>query len=407
MASWSLGWASWRASFARKWLSTGTGSGAQPNWTKPGWRWQERFGSGAEREGELKSECARLEQQGQGLTESLSQTQALLAKEAAGRTAAEQQAGELAGLRKALEQELAASREQEGNLRGGLEAAEAAVAGLEKNRTALGQELDQARAKVGELQSQLKDQISQTQVWEQRNAETNQARAVLEVVLKQHVEREDGLQIKCAAFELHLTRIGESLAQTRARVAEEEAGRAAAQDRVEALSQLQIAAGRELAERARQEKKLRHELEGSAKRLSHCEAILLAAETLVGDKTKALQTAEARVAVLAEKESNLERELVRLQQTSQSLEAKANALAVTHQAAAEELGELRGQVAQRARTEEQLRREIEVQVIELQRSKAELTRVLQAAHEREEVRQQTISALESQFKEGLAKLTTL
>ena len=70
----------------------------------------------AEREGQLKSECARLEEQTQGLIESLSQAQALLAKEVADRTAAQQQAGELAELWWALERELAASRKQKEDL---------------------------------------------------------------------------------------------------------------------------------------------------------------------------------------------------------------------------------------------------------------------------------------------------
>jgi uncharacterized phage infection (PIP) family protein YhgE len=190
-------------------------------------------------------------------------------------------------------------------------------------------------------------------------------------------------------------------------VAAEEAGRAAAEDRVEALSQLQIAAGRELAERARQEKKLRLELEGSAKRLSDQEARMLTAETLVGHKTKSLQTAEARVAELVQREASLERELVRSQQTNQSLTAKTDALATAQQATAAELVELRAQAARRASSEEQLRRELEAQVVELQRGKDELARAVQAANQAGEARQQIIRALESQFKEGLAKLTSL
>ena len=71
----------------------------------------------AEREGQLKSGCARLEQQGRGLNESLSQAQALSAKETAGRTAAEQQAAALAESRAVLEQELAASRSRESEFR--------------------------------------------------------------------------------------------------------------------------------------------------------------------------------------------------------------------------------------------------------------------------------------------------
>ncbi|MGO8928892.1 MAG: response regulator [Limisphaerales bacterium] len=396
----------------------------------------------AEREGQLKSECARLEQQGQGLTESLNQAQGQLAKEAAGRTAVEQQAGELAALRGALEQELAASRKQKEDLEAQFKVAEAAVAGLEKNRMALGHKLAEAQrsndvlrgetkrlaadhqaltrdlsqakkqgaelsSRVGELESRLEDQVSQTQAWEQRNSETERARALLEGEIRQHVEREDGLRAKCAAFELQLTRISESLVESRARAAAEETSRAAAEGRLEELSELQIAAGRELAERARLEKQLRQKLEEDAKRLSDCEASLSAAETLVGEKAKALQAVEARVAVLADRESYLERELADLQQANQSLEAKANALAVTQQAAAEELVELRGQAVRLANSEQQLRHELEVQVTELQRSKEELTRVLQAAHKREEERQQIINALESQFKEGLAKLTSL
>jgi chromosome segregation ATPase len=372
----------------------------------------------------------------------LNQAQGQLAKEAAGRTAAEQQAGELAALRGALEQELAASRKREENLRTGLKAAEAAVAGLEKNRMALGHELaetqrsndvlrgetkrlatdhqalmrDLSQAKkqgaelssrVGELESRLEDQVSQTQTWEQRNAETERARALLEGEIRQHVEREDGLRGKCAAFELQLTRISECLVESRARAAAEETSRAAAEGRVEELSQLQIAAGRELAERARLEKELRQKLEEGAKALSDREANLSAAETLVGEKAKALQAADARVAGLTSRESYLEQELAHSQQTNQALEAKANALSVTQQAAAAELAELRGQTVQLANSEQQLRHELEVQVTELQRSKEELTRVLQAAHKRDEERQQIINALESQFKEGLAKLTSL
>jgi chromosome segregation ATPase len=257
------------------------------------------------------------------------------------------------------------------------------------------------------LDSQLKDQISQTQAWEQRNAEKDRVRALLEGEIRQHVEREDALKANCAAFELQLTRIGESLAQTRARVDAEEASRAAAEARVEELSQLQIAAGRELAERARLEKQLRLRLEEGAKRLTDCEARLLEAERLVGEKLKALQAAEARVAGLAQREANLERELVCSQQTHQSLETKAKTLAAAHQAAAEELVQLRGQAARHATSEQQLRRELEVQAAELQRCKEELARVLRAAHEREEARQKIVNALESQFKEGLAKLTSL
>jgi chromosome segregation ATPase len=264
----------------------------------------------------------------------LSEAQALLAKEAAGRTAAEHRAGELAELRGAVEQELAASRQQKENLQGELRAAQAAVAGLvsrvgelesglraeaaqretwerraaelEQARVVLQGEIgkwaeregqlksecarlqEQAQAqvsqlasRVGELDSQLKDQISQTQAWEQRNAEKDRVRALLEGEIRQHVEREGALKANCAAFELQLTRIGESLAQTRARVDAEEASRAAAEARVEELSQLQIAAGRQLAERARLEKQLRLRLEEGAKRLSDCEAKLLEAETLV------------------------------------------------------------------------------------------------------------------------------
>ena len=98
-----------------------------------------------------------------------------LAKEAAGRTVAEQQAGELA-----------ASRKREENFRAELKAAEAALAGLEKNRTALGQELDQAQAevgelasRVGELESSLRAEVGQRENWERRAAELEQVHVAL------------------------------------------------------------------------------------------------------------------------------------------------------------------------------------------------------------------------------------
>jgi hypothetical protein len=75
----------------------------------------------AEREGRLKSECARLEQKSQLMTESLRQTQALLAEQADGRTVAEQQAGELVKRLRALERDLAASQKREENLRANLD----------------------------------------------------------------------------------------------------------------------------------------------------------------------------------------------------------------------------------------------------------------------------------------------
>ena len=159
------------------------------------------------------------------------------------------------------------------------------------------------------MESQLKDQISQGLAWEQRNAGTEQARATLEAELRRHLEREDETTAKCAALELHLKRIGESLAQTNDMLAKEEASRAAAQRRIEELSELQIAAGRELVERTRQEK--------------------------------------------------------------------------------------------------QLRRELEDQALELQRSKDEMARATEAARKAGEARQQIISALELQFKEGLARLTSV
>jgi hypothetical protein len=76
--------------------------------------------------------------------------------------------------------------------------------------------------------------------------------------IRQSVEREDGLKSKCPAFELQVMGIGESLAQTEARLAEEKASGAAAEE--------------------------------SGSRLSACEASSLAAEALVRDKVRSFQT---------------------------------------------------------------------------------------------------------------------
>jgi hypothetical protein len=59
--------------------------------------------------------------------------------------------------------------------------------------------------------------------------------------------------------------------------------------------------------------------EESGNRLSACEASLLAAETLVRDKTRDLQTAEARVVELADNQSTLQSELALSHQIQQSL----------------------------------------------------------------------------------------
>ena len=126
------------------------------------------------------------------------------------------------------------------------------------------EKVNELASRVGESDSELKRQMSQAQAWEQRNAENERARSFLEGELRKHIEHEDGLKAKCTAFELQLVRIGESLAQTRAKVADEEASRAAIESRIEELCQLQIAAGRELAERASKEEQLRRELETQA-----------------------------------------------------------------------------------------------------------------------------------------------
>jgi hypothetical protein len=61
------------------------------------------------------------------------------------------------------------------------------------------------------------------QAWRQRAAQSGPARVLLGGEIKQHVERQAGLQSECAAFELHLAGIDASLTQTEARLAEEKA----------------------------------------------------------------------------------------------------------------------------------------------------------------------------------------
>ena len=151
---------------------------------------------------------ARLEQQGQGLTESLSDAGAI--RDRQGRTAAEP-CWRGCGRRWSR---VAASREQEEEVpeAGWKRQSHSGRAGEEPN-SALGQEYGSGAGEGGRVQSKLKDQISQTQVWEQRNAETNQARAVLEVVLKSaRRARRRTTRIK-SHVGFRLTRIGESLAQ--------------------------------------------------------------------------------------------------------------------------------------------------------------------------------------------------
>jgi hypothetical protein len=84
--------------------------------------------------------------------------------------------------------------------------------------------------------------------------------------------------------------IGESLAQTEARLAEEKASGAAAEE--------------------------------CGSRLSACEARSLAAETLVRDKVRSFQTVQARDVKQADNQPTLQPELALSHQIQQSLEAR-------------------------------------------------------------------------------------
>jgi PAS domain S-box-containing protein len=224
----------------------------------------------AEREGQLKSECARLEQQGQGLTESLSQTQASLAQEAASRTAAERQAGEQAELRRGLEQELAASRQQKESLGAELKAAEATVAELNMKQAALDQELGQAQEKTSglasrmeALESKLHEEVGQREIRERRAAELERARETLDVEIRGWAEREGQLKSECARLEQQDQELTESLSQTQTSLAKEAANRTAAEQQVVESAQLRKALEQELAASRQQQENLRAELKAA------------------------------------------------------------------------------------------------------------------------------------------------
>jgi PAS domain S-box-containing protein len=290
----------------------------------------------AEREGQLKSECARLEQQGHGLTDSLSQTQALLAKEAAGRTAAQHRTDELAELRRALELELATSREREEDLRAGLKAAKAAVTGLEKNRTSLGQELGQAQAKVGELasrveelESQLQAEIGQRGNWELRAAELEQARVALQGEIREWAEREGQLKSEHARLEQQSQGLTESLSQTQALLAKEAAGRTAAQHKTDELAELRKALEQELAASRERESKLRAGLKatevavtGMKKNRTTLGRELDQAQEKIGELASRVGELESQLQAEVTQRENWERRATELEQARVALQGE-------------------------------------------------------------------------------------
>ena len=200
------------------------------------------IGECVQRESQLKSDCARLEQQGQGLTESLTKTQALLTQEMVGRTAAEQQAAELAELRSVLEESLAASQQQKDDLGTQLKSAQARVAGLEQKQAALEDwirewaerearlksecaRLEQQGPGVAGLESKLREEVAHRENWERRAAELEQASASLKAQLQEWMERQDQLKSECVRLEQKCQELAESLCQAQQMLAEKEDSR--------------------------------------------------------------------------------------------------------------------------------------------------------------------------------------
>jgi PAS domain S-box-containing protein len=377
----------------------------------------------AERERQFKSECARLEQQAQRLTESLSQTQASLAQEAAVRVTAERQAREQAELRRALEQDFAASQRQKENLRAALAAAETTVVELGKNQAALDQELGQARDKVsalssrvGSLESRLHEEVGQRASREQRATELEQARvtleqdlaasqrqgeslrgewtaaqaavaglaqkqAVLEGEIREWAEREGRLKSECARLELLGRGLAESLSQTQVLLAQEAAGRKAAEQQAEELAGLRRALEQDLATGRSQKENLGAEL--------------MAAQAAVAGLEQKQEALEGKTQEWAERESELKSECARLAQQSQGLTESLNQTQAL----------LAQEAAGRTATEQQagelseLRRALEQELATSQRQKENLRAELTAAQATVAGLEQKQEALEGWIRE--------
>ena len=142
-----------------------------------------------------------------------------------------QQAKESAEQRRALEQDLAASRGERDNLQAELKVARVLVDDLEKTRVALGQELGQSQQKVGalasrlvELENQLGEESSQRESSKLSAVEFEKGRAALQGEIRQWAEREARLRSECAQLEQLGQESRQSLSQTRALLAQETAG---------------------------------------------------------------------------------------------------------------------------------------------------------------------------------------
>ena len=357
----------------------------------------------AERERQFKSECVRLEQQAQRLTESLSQTQATLAQEAAVRMTAERQAREQAELRRSSEQDLAASQRQKENLRAALAAAEATVIELDKRQSALDQELGEAQGKVSELaprvgalKSKLHEEAGQRSNWEQRATELEQSRvaleqdleasqrqkeslrvewttaqaalagmeqkqAALEGEIREWAEREGRLKSECSRMELQGRGLAESLSQTQVLLAQEAAGRKAAEQQAEELAELRRALEQDLAADRSQKENLGAEL--------------TAAQAAVVELEQKHTVLEGEIREWAEREGRLKSECARLEQQGQGLtESLSQAQALLAQEAAG-----RTATEQQAGELSELRRTLERELAASQRQNENLGAELTAA----------------------------
>jgi DNA-binding response OmpR family regulator/chromosome segregation ATPase len=287
--------------------------------------------------------------------ESVSQS---LAREAERRAAAERQAGELAGWRKSLEQELTQRKQAEEQLQRELEEQKARL---------------QAQAqKLSEEQGKL-----EAKVQEQEAAQTTAA----------------ALQDKYAAIKQQLESVTQSLACEAER-------RGALEGQAGELAGLRSALEAELVRRKQAEQQLRRELEGQTPRLEAQAQKLSEAQDKLEAKTQEQEAARAAFAALQDKHTAVEQQL---QSVSQTLAREAERRATAESRAGELTGlrsALEQELAQRKEAEKQLRRELERQKARLQAQAQKLSEgqdKLEAKTQEQEAALTTLAALQDKY----------
>ncbi|MGO8931270.1 MAG: response regulator [Limisphaerales bacterium] len=336
---------------------------------------------------ELQDKCAAAEGRLKGVEGSLAQNQAQLSQETECRAAAERQAGELAGLRASLEQELARRTKAEEQLRRELEEQKARV---QTHDQTLSEGRSQLEAKLEELQT-VQATVAELQnkcaAAESRAGELAGLRASLEQELARRTRTEEQLRSELeeqkARLQTQDQALSEGRGQLEAKVQELEATKAtvaelqdkcvAAEGQASELAGLRSLLEQELAQRVKAEEQLRRELEEQKAGVQTEGQTLSEGPSQLEAKVQELQTAQATVAELQGKCAGVEAQFRGVKESLAQNQAQLGREAERRAAAEGQTSELAGLLAtleqeftRQTKAEEHLRRELKEQKARVQ-----------------------------------------